>query len=82
MKTKFILAGLLIASTAHADPYVGIGYGGRTNALNLDAGYQFTPTIGTQIDYINEGVQPHSPNDNEVITLDIVGNPGLAVNRQ
>ena len=73
MKTKLIFASLLIASTAHADPYVGIGYGGRSGAINADAGYQFTPTLGTELDYINEGIQPHSPNDNEVVTLDIVG---------
>ncbi|MHB8915384.1 MAG: hypothetical protein ACYC4K_06180 [Thiobacillus sp.] len=75
-KSQFATAIFLTAlvSAANADPYVGLGYGGRPKAINGSIGEQFTPTLGAEFDYINEGQQPNGiPNDNEVLTLDVIG---------
>ena len=75
MKITIIAASLILSSvSALADPYAAIGYGGRPGAVNGYLGEQFTPNLGVELDYINEGKQPNGiPNDNQVLSLNAVG---------
>ncbi len=70
-----ILAGILslivCVIKAYADPFAEIGYGGLSAAMDAAAGYQFSPLIGMEAEYIDECIQPNGiPNQNEIINLD------------
>lgn len=79
MKTTILAAALILTSaSALADQYASIGYGGRPSAVNGYLGEQFTPNLGVELDYINEGKQPNGiPNDNQVLSLNAVASTPL-----
>ena len=71
MKTNILAAALiLISASALADPYAAVGYGGRPGAYNAYLGEQFTANYAAELDYIDEGIQPHGiPDNNQIISV-------------